>query len=242
MCGCARGAGGAAAELMAATNYHAPTHCTAVDQHDLGTIVEMVSQKTVDVNTETYSGDTALTMVAWWGERAVLKLLINAGASVSRETSYVGGVAACLVAVVLTLASTVNLLRRGATALSEAARGGHLDCARVLVAAGVDITDLSSMNETIINRLLSDWSTELSDSEHAKRHEVLDWLIKGGVDIHNETECVQHPSSFVVVPFCLTMHTTSFPLHTATAAARSPRRQQPTWQKWWTSSSAVAPA
>lgn len=86
--------GGAAAELMAATNFHAPTHCTAVDQHDLGTIVEMVSQKTVDVNTETYSGDTALTMVAWWGERAVLKLLINAGASVSRETSYVGGVAA----------------------------------------------------------------------------------------------------------------------------------------------------
>ena len=149
---------------------HVRACAAAIDSEDLGAVIAFIQDGKIDVNKETFSGETALTLAAALGDVAMIKFLVG-GVGAGPAVTFCARVALDYRAAADTGVATVpngvppmqvnsgadpNLqTARGASPLSEAINCGKSAAATTLIQCGADPLELTSLKETLLHQVLA---------------------------------------------------------------------------------------
>ncbi|XP_026666668.1 serine/threonine-protein phosphatase 6 regulatory ankyrin repeat subunit C-like [Ceratina calcarata] len=161
-------------------------------------IVQILADKSADVNLKTNRGETPLHIAAREGLQEIFRLLIKRGAYVDAEEDKYGLTAVHvavqeghnnIVQILIDQGANVNLkTKRGETPLHIAAREGLQEICRLLIKRGADVDAEDKFRVTALLDLIKDngAKTALLFAARVGREDICRLLIEGGADVNEK--------------------------------------------------------
>ncbi len=138
-------------------------------QRDLPELFDYLLQRRARINTRNRNGESALSIAAYMGRAKYVQRLVEAGAEINffgwPPLSYAAynGHTAIVEYLIKRGAEIDGTTENGSTALFFAARFGHIDTVRTLLAHQADPTIVNDRGETAVDWALKERNTDIED-------------------------------------------------------------------------------
>ncbi len=138
-------------------------------QRDLPELFDYLLQRRARINTRNRNGESALSIAAYMGRAKYVQRLVEAGAEINffgwPPLSYAAynGHTAIVEYLIKRGAEIDGTTENGSTALFFAARFGHIDTVRTLLAHQADPTIVNDRGETAVDWALKEKNTDIED-------------------------------------------------------------------------------
>jgi len=138
-------------------------------QRDLPELFDYLLQRRARINTRNRNGESALSIAAYMGRAKYVQRLVEAGAEINffgwPPLSYAAynGHTAIVEYLIKRGAEVDEKTENGSTALFFAARFGHIDTVRTLLAHQADPTIVNDRGETAVDWALKERNTDIED-------------------------------------------------------------------------------